>query len=92
MKEELADLCHRQWSGWMQYLFNKCRPVIGDGQSVIIPSEFVERWQRQMNTPYAELSEAEQNSDRLEADKFIEIFEQADRYEVLKLLGWLDES
>lgn len=24
MREKLADLCHRQWSGWMTYLYGKC--------------------------------------------------------------------
>lgn len=36
-----------------------------------MPSWGVERWQRQTNTPYTELSEKEQESDRTEADKFI---------------------
>lgn len=38
-----------------------------------MPAEFVERWQRQMDTPYAELSGPEQDSDRNEADKFLEV-------------------
>lgn len=72
LREELANLCHEQWAGWMMYLFSKCRTM--QGRSLIIPAEFVDRWQRQMNTPYAELSESEQNSDRTEADKFLKVF------------------
>lgn len=51
-------------------------PVYGHGFkefSVTIPAWAVERWQRQMVTPYAKLSKAEKNSDRLEADKMIVI-------------------
>lgn len=79
MKEELADLCHRQWAGWMEHLFSKCDSTMPnilsalDNDSLIIPAEFVKRWKRQMEMPYSELSEDEQNSDRSEADRFIEI-------------------
>jgi hypothetical protein len=24
MQEKIAELCHKQWSGWMEYLFLKC--------------------------------------------------------------------
>ena len=41
--------------------------------SVTIPQELVERWERQTATPYAELSGPEQDSDRKEADKFINL-------------------
>lgn len=67
IREELAALSHKQWSRWMKYLFSKCE-IKMDG-SVNIPAWAVERWQRQMNTPYTELSEEEKESDRKEADK-----------------------
>ena len=44
-REKLADLCHRQWSGWMQYLFSKTVEV-GDGCEEI-PRESVDRWRRE---------------------------------------------
>lgn len=70
-REEFANLCHEQWAGWMKYLFSKTSVK---GEDVVIPAEFVERWYRQMNTPYTNLSESEQNSDRNEADKFLKLF------------------
>ena len=73
MKEELANLCHEQWSGWVKYMFSK--GTLNEDGTWTMPIEFVQRWTRQMNTPYTELSESEQNSDRNEADKFIEIFD-----------------
>ena len=75
-REELAALCHEQWSGWMKYLIGRCRESgVNDGvfSGLVIPEWAVERWTRQMNTPYAELSEAEKDSDRAEADKFLAI-------------------
>ncbi len=68
-KESLANLCHEQWSGWMEYLFSK--GVFNNDGTWTMPSWAVERWQHQMKTAYSKLSESEQDSDRAEADKFI---------------------
>lgn len=73
MREALANLCHEQWSNWLRYMFSK--GTFNEDNSWTMPSEFVERWVRQMNTSYMNLSEAEQESDRKEADKFIEVME-----------------
>jgi hypothetical protein len=71
MREQLAALAHEQWAGWMRYLFSKgVRPVTG---GVYLPSEWSDRWARQMNTPYAELSEAEKESDHTEADRVLAV-------------------
>lgn len=71
LRERLANLAHEQWSGWMHCLFLK-GTFNGDG-SYTIPQWAVKRWQRQMITPFAKLSEEEKESDRAEADKFIEV-------------------
>lgn len=68
--ERLAALEHDQWSGWMKYMFSKCTEE--DGKT-IIPAELVERWKRQMETPYDELPEEEKESDRVEARKVLAI-------------------
>ena len=70
-REKLADVQHEIWSSWMRWLF-QCSTINEDG-SATIPREKVERWQRQMNTPYSELSESEKNSDRIEANKVIAV-------------------
>jgi len=69
MREELASLCHEQWSGWMKYLFEKSKK--NDDGTVTIPLWAVNRWEHQMNTHYEYLSELEQESDKSEADRFI---------------------
>jgi len=71
MREKLADLCHRQWSGWMEYIFSLC--CVRDGV-YIIPNFLVKRWKRQIATTYNNLSQKEKDSDRHEADKFIALF------------------
>jgi len=83
-REKLADLCHRQWSGWMEYLFSKCHEeVVPEYPSkktgaLVIPGWAVERWKRQMETDYSDLSKEEMDSDRTKADKFIALLLQRD--------------
>lgn len=68
-REGLADLSHEIWSHWMRYQFSCC--VRNDDGTVTIPASLVERWERQMETPYNELSEKEKDSDREQADKIL---------------------
>lgn len=70
MREALADLCHRQWAGWMNHIFSKCEYVDGN---FIIPALLVERWRRQMMTTYDKLPPDEQESDLQEADEFLQL-------------------
>jgi hypothetical protein len=60
--ELLADKEHDSWSRWMQYLFSKCE-VNPDG-SLTIPSGYVAALQKQIDTPYSQLSEREKQYDR----------------------------
>lgn len=71
MIEQLADLAHKQWSGWMEYLFSKC--TMNDDGTMTIPKWAVDRWKRQMVTDYIDLSEEEKESDRVEARKVMEV-------------------
>ena len=52
LREELADLEHRQWAHWTRYMLGNLTP------------ENIERWKRQTETPYNDLSEKEKDSDR----------------------------
>lgn len=63
--EVLAAHCHKQWSGWMHYLFSQC--VNNKDGTYTIPKWGVERWLRQLRTSYEDLSEKEKESDREEA-------------------------
>lgn len=74
MREALAKLCHDQWSGWVKYMFSK--GTFNKDGTWTMPAWAVERWTHQMDTPYEELSEAEQDSDRKEAAKFSKVFEE----------------
>ena len=84
LREELANLCHEQWSGWMEYLFNKCDMVpqkemyaTSEEEKVpVIPEYFYKKWMRQIITKHKDLSEEEKESDRKEADKFLCILDR----------------
>ena len=72
--EQLADKEHASWARWMQYLFSKCIRQY-DG-SFVIRRELAERWQRQVEMPYAELTEQEKQSDRDEVAHILPIIDE----------------
>lgn len=74
--ERLADREHERWSRWMRYLFS-CGASKADG-SFRLNESTVERWKRQMNTPYSQLTEAEKESDRKEAREILETLGRSD--------------
>lgn len=70
LREALAAYSHdNAWSGWMRYMF-----AVGmkheDG-TWTMPAWAVERWTRQMETLYINLTEDEKASDRREADEML---------------------
>jgi hypothetical protein len=69
--EKLADCQHEIWSHWMKYLFSVSTE--NEDGSVTLPAEKVNRWQRQMNTKYANLSPKEQRSDLEQAMKIMDV-------------------
>ena len=80
LKESLADKQHDIWSHWMKYMFTQCdieRDAFGDIVSCSIPAEKVERWMRQMNTGYDDLTDKEKESDRNQVDKFMHLIMEA---------------
>lgn len=74
VRDQLADHAHRAWSGWMAWQFSLL--VAQEDGSLVIPQHLVERWSRQMTTPYAALHSDERASDLAEADKMLAIVER----------------
>ena len=71
LRGRLAELAHRQWSGWMGDVLGRSL-VMRDG-AIKIPHRIVEGWRRQMKASYGELTEEERVSDLAEADRVLEI-------------------
>lgn len=67
--EIVAAECHKQWSGWTEHLLSKTNEL--PSGNLILGQEWKARWMKQVNTPYAELSESEKESDRREARKIL---------------------
>lgn len=63
LREVLADLEHEQWSHWTKHMLDNLTP------------KNIERWKRQIETPYSQLTEKEKDSDREWADKVLSLFE-----------------
>ncbi len=76
IRDELAKYSHDlAWSGWMKYMFSK--GTLNNDGTWTMPIWAVERWTRQMNTPYSEMPESERQSDLAEADKMLDIIAKA---------------
>ncbi|GAA2552397.1 hypothetical protein GCM10010435_23370 [Winogradskya consettensis] len=73
--EILAAMEHERWSHWQRYLHSRCART-ADG-SLVIPAELVARWERQIATPYADLTEPEKDSDREQVMRYLPIIEAA---------------
>jgi len=67
--ERLAAIEHERWAHWQRYMHDKGRPQ-ADG-SLVLPAEFVSQWETQIATGYAELSEAEKESDREQVRRYL---------------------
>lgn len=104
LREKLADLSHKIWSRWMKYLFSKCIDEIeekGDGYEchefkntgcMIIPKWAVDRWKKQINTFYNELTEKEKDSNREQADKIIKLLEDFYIENNIEIKGVMNEE
>lgn len=71
IEELLAALEHQRWAHWQSYVHSQCQAQ-PDG-SLLIPAELVERWSRQMATPYDHLTAAEKESDLEQVRRYLPI-------------------
>ncbi|MDN8069666.1 hypothetical protein [Burkholderia vietnamiensis] len=67
--EQLAAAEHERWAHWQRYMHSKA--IQNSDGSLTIPAELVSRWERLMNTPYAELTENERQSDREQVQRYL---------------------
>lgn len=75
LMENLAAIEHERWADWQRYLHSKCSKMNLHGGALIIPAELVKQWERQIATPYADLSEKEKDSDREQVRRYWPLIE-----------------
>ena len=77
--ETIADFIHDQWSHCMKYMFSQGGHT-GEPRDRFyewcVRNPTIKRWERQMNTPYSELSEKEKDSDREWAIKLLKLIQK----------------
>jgi hypothetical protein len=73
LREALAAVSHEIWAHWMKYLFSRCLGQAAGISGSVIPQKEADRWRRQMETAYADLTEKEKDSDREQADKILKV-------------------
>lgn len=67
--ERLAAIEHERWAHWQRYMHD--RGLRTEDGGLTIPGDLVSRWERQISTPYAALTEAEKQSDRDQVWKYL---------------------
>ena len=72
LREKIAEIEHKQWVHWTRYFLNNLTP------------ENLERWKRQCDTPYSELTEIEKDADRKWADQILAPYQKERSEELLK--------
>lgn len=73
LRERLAAIEHERWADWQRYMHGM--GTRNPDGSLTIPAELVARWDRQIATPYADLSASEQRSDMEQVDRYWPLIE-----------------
>lgn len=71
--ERLAAQAHESWAGWYGWMAAHWADETPNGEP------YRTRWVRQAATPYDQLTEAEKESDRIEARKFLAVMREHGR-------------
>lgn len=76
--EELSAIQHDIWASWQRYVHDNKTVATSQYEATqgrIINQDDFERWQKQIDTPYAELTEKEKDGDREQVNKFWHLIE-----------------
>ncbi len=86
--EKLANIEHQRWADWQKYVHARLKTYKTKIDSHITYRHYISptdynQWERQINTPYSELSEREKDSDRMQVLRYWDLIvkEQREAYE-----------
>jgi len=98
--EKGADLEHTRWSKWQEYMHGFCiektitppETANMSYQAMTFPKKFFDRWQKQINTQYKNLTEKEKESDRKEVEVYIPLLKQAQLSLIDSIIEGMEKS
>jgi hypothetical protein len=72
LREKLAAIEHERWADWQDWMHQLLETVKTENGDIFraIPNDLYQRWQRQIETPYSELSDKEKASDMEQVDRY----------------------
>ena len=73
--EQLAAIEHERWAHWQRYVHSK--GVRQPDGSLLLSADLVARWEKQIDTKYAELGDQERESDREQVRKYLPLIASA---------------
>jgi len=85
--EKLAAIEHERWADWQKYVHDQC--VRLQNGRLVMPADLVKQWERQIATPYADLSEVEKESDRDQVRRYWDLVTMMNEY-VIRTFCWHD--
>jgi hypothetical protein len=74
LREKLAAIEHERWADWQRYMHSLCIEIPGQ-LGRVIPRQSWYSWERQIATPYHELSLTEKASDMEQVDRYWPLIE-----------------
>jgi len=82
LREQLAAIEHQRWSDWQKW----CHKVVRENNPSSETLKVLERWDKQIATPYEALSRKEKDSDREQVDRYMPLIAQAVREARIEML------
>jgi hypothetical protein len=83
LREKLAAIEHERWADWQRYMhsmgtWSQFADIHGGPPKDILyfPASYITHLERQINTTYDNLSEAEKQSDREQVDRYLPLLTQ----------------
>lgn len=73
--EQLAAIEHERWAHWQRFMHGKGERK-SDG-SLVLPADLIAKWERLIETPYAQLTDKERESDREQVRRYLPVVAQA---------------
>jgi hypothetical protein len=69
LRQQLAAIEHERWADWQKYMHSLAYHEGPTGELTFYGKD-IEQWERQIKTPYKDLSTAEQASDMEQVDRY----------------------